>query len=444
MCIGRAVKKPAGEAKLFAYDHNMPQRLIERPGTRTETVLTINMIPTSRDDAMQLDAADPLGRFRDAFDLPAGVIYLDGNSLGPPPKPAQARLQQTVADEWHRDLIRSWNSAGWFDMPTTCGAKIAKLIGASPVDVVVADSVSINIFKLTAALHKKEGRAIAIFENEFPTNGYILQGLASLTGAELRVLKPTDNPFTDDIGLLVISAVDYKTAAIADIAKMEARAARAGVSIIWDLSHATGLLPLDLTRDGARYAVGCGYKYLNGGPGAPAFVYAHGEGAALDQPLTGWMGHADPFAFDKTYRPADGARRFACGTPPILSLSALDAALDIFDGVDLKGVAAKAQTLGDLFLSRALSAGLETASPLPGERRGGHVSLRFHHGYEVVQSLIARGVVGDFRTPDLMRFGFSPLFLSYKDVLDAADVFVDVLQTEDWRKPEFARRDKVT
>ncbi len=406
--------------------------------------MTIITVPFSRDDAEQLDAEDPLRRLSDAFDLSGGVIYLDGNSLGPPPKQALARLQHTAADEWGRDLIRSWNAAGWFDMPKTCGAKIARLIGAPAEDVIVSDSVSINIFKLAAALHKRNGGAIAVYENEFPTDGYILQGLAALTDAELRRPNPADNSLTDDIGVLLVSAVDYRTAAVADIATMEAQAANAGVSIIWDLSHATGLLPLDLAGDGARYAVGCGYKYLNGGPGAPAFLYARGDGAALDQPLTGWMGHADPFAFDAAYRPAEDARRFACGTPPILSLSALDAALDIFDDVDLNDVAAKAQRLGDLFLSRALAAGLRTVSPLPGERRGGHVSLRFGHGYEVIQALIARGVIGDFRAPDLMRFGFSPLFLSYADVWAAADALIDLLKTEDWRRPEFTRRGKVT
>ena len=398
---------------------------------------------TSRTEAEKLDAADPLRTVRDAFDLPAGVLYLDGNSLGPPPRNVAARLQETADREWRRDLIQSWNKAGWIDLPARCGAKIAKLIGAPESDVIVADSVSINIFKLAAALHKKHGGDIVVFANEFPTDGYILQGLAALTGAPLRILSPDDDPFTKTTRTLLVSAVDYKTASVADIAAMEKTAAANDVSIIWDLSHAVGLLPLDLESDGARYAVGCGYKYLNGGPGAPAFVYAHHD-AALDQPLSGWMGHANPFAFDADYRPADGARRFACGTPPILSMSALDAALDLFDKADLHDVAAKAQGLGDLFLSRALARGLETVSPPPGERRGGHISLRFDHGYEVVQAMIARGVIGDFRAPDLMRFGFSPLFLSYAEVWDAAETLFDVLDTEEWRDPKYAGREKVT
>lgn len=402
---------------------------------------------TSRVEAEQLDAADPLRSFKSAFSLPSDVLYLDGNSLGPPPRNVAARLQETAGREWAQDLIQSWNKAGWIDLPAKCGAKIAKLIGAPESDVIVADSVSINIFKLTAALHKKNGGDIAVFADEFPTDGYILQGLAALTGAPLRILAPGDDPFAGNVRTLVLSVVDYKTAVITDIGALEKRAAAAGVSIIWDLSHAVGLLPLDLERDAARYAVGCGYKYLNGGPGAPAFVYTHHK-KDLDQPLSGWMGHADPFAFDNSYRPAEGVRRFACGTPPILSISALDAALDLFDGVDLKDVSSKAQSLGDLFLSRALgaelAAGFESVSPAPGKHRGGHVSLRFDHGYEVVQALIARGVIGDFRAPNLMRFGFSPLFLSYADVWDAAEALVNVLDTEEWRNPKYAQRGKVT
>lgn len=400
--------------------------------------------PTSREDAARLDSADPLRSFKSKFDLAPGLIYLDGNSLGPPPKTALARLQKTAAQEWGRDLIRSWNSAGWFDLPKTCGAKIARLIGAHDDDVIVADSVSVNIFKLVSALLMEKRGEVAVFENEFPTDGYILQGLSKLTGAPLHTVQAGDDPFTNDVSVLVLSAVDYKTAAIADVSAWEKRAAQQTASIVWDLSHATGVLPIDLARDGARYAVGCGYKFLNGGPGAPAFLYVRSDAGAAQQPLSGWMGHAAPFAFDRNYQPATDARRFACGTPPILSLSALDAALDIFDGVDMDAVAQKARGLGDLFLAHALEAGLTTVSPKPGGPRGGHVSLEFDHGYEFVQALIARGVIGDFRAPNLMRFGFSPLFLSYTDVWNAADALIDVLHTESWRAPQFARRDTVT
>ena len=403
----------------------------------------MNNTVSSRAEAQELDAADPLRPLKDEFDLPSGVLYLDGNSLGPPPRRVATRLQETIGREWAQDLIQSWNTAGWIDLPERCGSKIAKLIGAPADEVIVADSVSINIFKLAAAVFSKHGGDIAVFAHEFPTDGYILQGLSALSGATLRTLAPGDDPFEGSIRTLVLSVVDYKTADVADVRALEKRASEAGVSIIWDLSHAVGLLPLDLAGDGARYAVGCGYKYLNGGPGAPAFVYVR-NGLDLFQPLSGWMGHKDPFAFDKTYHPAEGIRRFACATPPILSMSALDTALDLFDGIDLKHVALKARELGDLFLSRALERGLETISPAPGEQRGGHVSLRLDHGYEVVQALIARGVIGDFRAPNLARFGFSPLFLSYTDVWDAADALINVLDTDEWRDPKYALRGKVT
>lgn len=445
MCIAAKVKKTLLAAiEPITQQHAKRLVFMPRPGRRTETLLTIDTSPATRDDALAMDGADPLRRFKDAFDLPTGVIYLDGNSLGPPPRLALARIQQTAQREWAADLITSWNSAGWFEMPIDCGAKIATLIGAPAEAVAVADSVSINVFKLAAALYEQKGGPIRIFENEFPTDGYILQGFASLTGATLQTLKAGADPFGEHGGLLVLSVVDYKSAEIVDIAAMEARAKAAGVSIIWDLSHATGLLPLNLHRDGARYAVGCGYKYLNGGPGAPAFIYAQDDAGALNQPLTGWMGHEDPFAFETEYRPADNARQFVCGTPPILSMSALDAALDVFTDIELTDVAMKARRMGDLFLTRALNAGLDTVSPPPGAPRGGHVSLCFDHGYEVVQALIARGVIGDFRAPNLMRFGFSPLYLSYADIWDAGDALIDVLRTEVWRDPQFARRDGVT
>jgi kynureninase len=379
------------------------------------------------------------------FDLPAGIIYLDGNSLGPPPRAALARLRETADDEWATGLIRSWNDANWIDLPNSCGAKIARLIGAAQGDVIISDSVSANLFKLAAALWKRSGGAIAYFSGEFPTDGYVLQGLSELTGAPLRLIDKNADPFADGAKVIVKSAVDYKTAAITDIAAFEDRAHRAGSSVVWDLSHATGVVDLNLTGAGARYAVGCGYKFLNGGPGAPAFLYVRNdEASTLRQPLSGWMGHAAPFDFAADYAPADGVARFACGTPAILSLSALDAALDVFERASLEALASKARALGDLFLSRAQSAGLETVSPGVGQARGGHVSLRFEHSYEVVQALIARGVIGDFRAPDLMRFGFSPSYLSYANVWDGVEALIDVLNTEEWRKPEFAVRRAVT
>lgn len=403
--------------------------------------------PQTRREAEALDANDPLGSFRDQFDLPAGVIYLDGNSLGPPSKAALDRSRRAAEGEWRRGLIASWNDAGWIDLPKTCGAKIAKIIGVDPEDVIVCDSVSANIFKLAAALMKKRPGALACETGEFPTDGYILEGLAAFSGAPLRRLDPGEGPgaLCSEISVLIKSLVHYKSAAVADMAAWERAAAENDIAIIWDLSHAAGVIDLDLNAAGAKYAVGCGYKFLNGGPGAPAYIYiARDIAETLSQPLSGWMGHAAPFDFAHMYEPAPGVVRFACGTPPILSLSALDGALDLFDGLDMGAVEAKARALGDLFLARAVAMGFESASPGVGVRRGGHIALRFEHGYAVVQAMIARGVIGDFRAPDLMRFGFSPLFLTYAQVWDAADILQNILKTEEWRREEFSVRKPVT
>jgi len=401
----------------------------------------------SRNEALALDRADPLKDTCQFFDLPDGVIYLDGNSLGPPPLMALKRLEATAKQEWQQDLITSWNKAGWFDLPKHAGAKIARLIGVRDDDVLVTDTVSANIFKLAAALYRDRPGIIAYEAGEFPTDGYILQGLAQLTGAPLKTITPADiNALsTDNISVLVKSAVHYKSAKITDIAAWEDAASRAGTRIIWDLSHATGLIDLSLAKAGANYAVGCGYKYLNGGPGAPAFVYAEGAIAnRLHQPLAGWMGHAAPFTFDGTYKPANGIARFASGTPPILSLSTFDGALDVFDGIDMAQVEQKALALGDLFLGQLKEFGFALASPDIGQSRGGHVSLEFDYGYNVVQALIDRGVIGDFRAPNIMRFGFSPLYLSYKDVFEATEIFRDIMLTERWRAPQYAAKSKVT
>ncbi len=405
------------------------------------------MIPSSRDDAFALDRKDPLARLREQFDLPQEIIYLNGNSLGPPPRRALRRLRETAETEWRHGLIRSWNDAGWMDLPKKCGEKIAPLIGADPQDVLVADSVSVNIFKLAAALCKKCAGAIAYHADEFPTDGYILQGLSHLTNTPLHRLLPDadQHALSDDVSVLIKSIVHYKTAAVADIAAWEDAAAQKNIAIIWDLSHAAGVISVDLKKHGARFAVGCGYKFINGGPGAPAFVYVDHEAAKdLRQPLSGWMGHAAPFQFAEAYAPADGVSRFACGTPPILSLSALDTALDVFADAPISEIEGKAKKMGDIFLALSADLGLENISPPPSERRGGHVSLKFSHGYEVMQALIARGVIGDFRAPDIMRFGFSPLYLSYADIWDAAEILSDVLRSEEWRKAEYAIRGKVT
>jgi kynureninase len=410
----------------------------------------IMAIASSRAEAESLDAQDPLRPLREQFDLPEGVLYLDGNSLGAPPNRVLARLRNTAETEWRQGLIKSWNDAGWIDLPRTCGAKIATLIGAAPNEVIVADNVSVNIFKLTSAIWANAPGAIAYAEGEFPTDGYILQGLSSLIGARLLRLPeagPEAEPdaMPTDLKILVKSVVHYKTAAVADIAIWEQAAARKGISIIWDLSHAAGIIDLKMKEAGAQYAVGCGYKFLNGGPGAPAFIYAAKDAAEkLNQPVSGWMGHAAPFDFTDNYDPAPGVQRLASGTPPILSLSVLDSALDVFAGISMMAVEAKAAALGDIFLSRCTRLGIESTSPDIGERRGGHVALRHPHGYEVVQAMIAKGAIGDFRTPDIMRFGFSPLYIQYSDVWDAANFLEQIMEKEEWRDPAYAHRHTVT
>lgn len=396
---------------------------------------------TAPGDIRALDAADPLRAYSAEFDLPEGVIYLDGNSLGPPPRKALTRLRETAGTEWRDGLIRSWNDADWIALPKRAGAKISKLIGAGADEVIVCDSVSVNLFKLAAALiAERPGAALAVDAGEFPTDQYVLEGVARMTGAPLLRLENGETPAN---AILVRSLVHYRTAEILDMAEAERAAAARATDIIWDFSHATGLAAIDVKRDGARFAVGCGYKFLNGGPGAPAFVHvAREEANRLTQPLSGWMGHAAPFDFASEYAPAGGVQRFAAGTPAILSLSALDAALDLFDGADISQLEAKARALGDLFLETTGDLGL-SALPSP-QRRGGHVCLQSENGYQIMQALIARGVIGDFRAPDLMRFGFSPLFLSYDDVWRAGEILRDVLSTEEWRRPQFARRGKVT
>lgn len=396
---------------------------------------------TTLDDARALDAADPLRAFAAEFDMPASVIYLDGNSLGPPPRKALDRLRGAAEIEWRQGLIRSWNDADWIDLPKRAGAKIARLIGAAADEVIACDSVSVNLFKLASALvARRPGAALAVDASEFPTDQYVLEGVSRMTGAKLLHLDGGAPPPNT---VLVQSLVHYRNAEILDMALAEREAAANDWDIIWDLSHAAGLVDFSVKKSSARFAVGCGYKYLNGGPGAPAFVFVARENAALMmQPLQGWMGHAAPFDFVRDYAPADGVQRFAAGTPPILSLVALDAALDLFESVDMRRLETKARALGDLFLDRARDLGL-AAMPSP-ERRGGHVCLESKNGRAIMLALIARGVIGDFRAPDLMRFGFSPLFLSFEEVWKAGEILASVLSTEEWRRPEFSRKNKVT
>jgi len=409
----------------------------------------------TREEALALDASDPLARFADAFALPKGVIYLDGNSLGPPPRAAQARLAEAARVEWGEGLIRSWNTAGWIEAPLRVGGKIAQLIGAKPQEVAVADSTSVNLFKMAAgALSLRPGRTTILSETgNFPTDLYALQGLAALLGerARLKAVAPEDlvAAIDEDTAVVVLTHIHYKSARRWDMATVTAAAQAKGALMLWDLCHSAGAVAVDLNGVGADLAVGCSYKYLNGGPGAPAFLFvAERHQAAIRSPLTGWMGHAQPFAFEDGYRPARDIRGQITGTPPILALAALEAGVDLQLAADPARVEAKGRALTDLFIAqveaRCADPALTLASPREAAGRGLHVSFAHPEGYAVVQALIARGIIGDFRAPDIARFGFSPLFLSFAQVWDAAAAVCDVLDSRAWDTPAFRTRAPVT
>jgi kynureninase len=406
-------------------------------------------------DLMALDAADPLRGFRDRFALPAGVIYLDGNSLGALPRATAARVAEVVSAEWGSALIRSWNTHDWFGAPQRVGAKIARLIGAAGHEVLVADSTSVNLYKaIVAALEARPGRRVVLSEpGNFPTDLYMVESAIRTLGHRHALqLEPRErlvDAITDDTALVLLTHVHYKTAAVHDLRALTAAAHAREALICWDLSHSVGAIPVDLTGAGADLAVGCGYKFLNGGPGAPAFLFvADRLQGTLQTPLGGWMGHAAPFAFVDGYRPAEGITRFACGTPPMLSLAALECGVDLHLEADMRLIAEKSQALAAVFVERvaAQCAGddIVPVGPPPGTARGSHVSFRHPHAYEIVQALIARGVIGDFRAPDVMRFGLTPLYLRYVDIGAAVDILADVMHTGVWRDPQFAERRAVT
>jgi kynureninase len=409
----------------------------------------------TRDDALALDAADPLAGFRDAFDLPQGLIYLDGNSLGPPPRAALERLSRTAAQEWGQGLIRSWNTAHWIDAPLRVGGKIARLIGAEPSEVTVADSTTVNLFKLAAgALSLRPGRRTILTEaGNFPTDGYALQGLADLLGDRVRLntVAPDDliAAIDDDVAVVALTHVHYKSALRWDMAAVSAAAHARGALLLWDLSHTAGAVACDLNGCRADLAVGCGYKYLNGGPGAPAYVFVAGRHQGeIRSPLTGWMGHAEPFAFEDGYRPAADIRAQITGTPPVLGLAALEAGVDLQLAADPARAETKGLALAELFIAeveaRSADPRLSLASPREPGRRGLHVSFAHPDGYAIVQALIARGIIGDFRAPDIARFGFSPLYQSFAGVWDAAQAMSQVIATREFDQPKFRTRAAVT
>ena len=401
------------------------------------------------DEARAWDAADPLNGFRGRFALPEGVIYLDGNSLGPLPRATTARMREVVEREWGQGLIRSWNEAGWVEAPRRVGAKIARLIGAGEDEIVAADSTSVCLFKLVMAAAALRPGAILAERDNFPTDAYVAERAAALLGREYRAVPgdALEEAFALDVAVAVVTHVDYRTAARRDMAALTARAAVHGARIVWDLSHSVGAVPLDLGWDGVELAVGCGYKYLNGGPGAPAFLYAaRALHARLEPPIAGWWSHAAPFDFAAHYRPAPGIERFLSGTPSMLGLLALEGGIDLMLEADAGLLWDKAVRLYDLFAGEvaAHAPGLAILSPADAAARGSHIALAHPHALAIVRALIERGVIGDFRTPDIARFGLTPLTLGYEDVWQAARTLGEVMDEETWRDPRHARGGTVT
>jgi kynureninase len=396
--------------------------------------------------------SDLFARTQDLFDLPDGIIYLDGNSLGPLPKAARERVVQEIDAGWGQQLIRAWNESGWIDLPATVGDRIGHIVGAAKGTVVAGDSTSVNVHKaLAAALSLTDRKVILSDSGNFPTDLYVAQGLIAALGRghELRVVEPEAVPdaIGADVAVVMLTEVDYRTGRLHDMAALTAKAHAAGALTIWDLAHSAGALPVHLQAAGADFAVGCGYKYLNGGPGAPAFIYVRPELQERIAPvLSGWLGHAEPFAFGRHYRPASGIDRMRVGTPPILSMAALDAALDAFDGIGMEAVRARSIELSELFIAgiEASCPDLTLASPRDPMLRGSQVSFRFAEGYASMQACIAAGVIGDFRAPDIMRFGFTPLYISPDDVREAVARIATVMRERQWDRPEFQVRSKVT
>ncbi len=390
---------------------------------------------------------------RALFRLPEGVIYLDGNSLGPLPIAAEARIARTVTEEWGKELIRGWNSAGWISWPRSIGDRIARLIGAPAGSVVMGDTLSIKVFQAVAAAAalRPERRVILSDSGNFPSDLYIADGLVTALGRgyQLKVVAPeeVEAAIDDSVAVMMLTEVDYRTGRLHDMAALTAKAHQSGVVTVWDLAHSAGALPVELERCDADFAVGCTYKYLNGGPGAPAFIYVAPRLAGIAQPiLSGWLGHEAPFAFDLDYRAGPGIERMRVGTPPILALAALDAALDAWNGVTMEDVRRQSILLSELFIREveASCPSLTLASPRDPSQRGSQVSFRHPDAYAVMQALIDRGVIGDFRAPDCLRFGFTPLYIGEAEVLGAVDVLENILADGSWDQPHYRKKAAVT
>jgi kynureninase len=390
---------------------------------------------------------------RAMFELPDGVTYLDGNSLGPLPRAATERMAQVMRDEWGQMLITGWNRAGWMAQPARMGDRIARLIGAVPGHVVMGDTLSVKVYQaLAAALDMRPGRRVILSDSgNFPSDLYMAEGLIKALDRahELRVVAPEniEEAISDEVAVLLLTQVDYRTGRMHDMATLTARAHAMGALTVWDLAHSAGAVPVDLAGCGADFAVGCTYKFLNGGPGAPAFIYVAPRHADAASPaLSGWLGHAAPFAFEPSYRPGAGIERMRVGTPPVLALAALEAALDVWDSVDMEDLRARSIALSERFIAavEATCPALELASPRDPAQRGSQVSFHFEQGYAAMQALIARGVIGDFRAPDIMRFGITPLYLDEADIDRAAAVLAEVVNKRLWDAPEYHERAAVT
>ncbi|MBL8582387.1 MAG: kynureninase [Rhizobiaceae bacterium] len=392
-------------------------------------------------------------RTKALFHIPKGVIYLDGNSLGPLPLAAKARVAEMLADEWGEHLIRGWNVAGWMVQPRRIGDRIARLIGAAEGTVVMGDTLSIKVFQaLAAALDLNPDRKVVLSDSgNFPSDLYMAQGLVDALGRglSLKVVEPEDveGAIDESVAALMLTEVDYRTGRLHDMKALTARAHAAGALTVWDLAHSAGALPVDLSSADADFAVGCTYKYLNGGPGAPAFIYVAPRHAEAARPvLSGWMGHEAPFAFDLDYRPGRGIERMRVGTPPVIALAALDAALEAWDGVDMTDLRRASLELSDLFIAlvEARCPDLILATTRDRDRRGSQVSFRHPEGYAIMQALIARGVIGDFRAPDAIRFGFTPLYIGEAEVRAAVDILADIMANRLWDTPAYRRKALVT
>ena len=408
------------------------------------------------DEIITLDKADPLAKKRQEFDLPANTIYLDGNSLGALPKVVKSRVAEVVSQQWGNDLIKSWNSHSWIDLPIKVGEKIAPIIGAGQGQVICCDSISVNLFKLLCSAFKlnSERTVVLSTKDNFPTDLYMVQGLSDLLGPDLCQLQMVEEQdiqqsLTESVAALLLTQVNFRTGRLLDMAKLTQLAHDKGVLVIWDLAHSAGALPVELDKCEVDFAVGCGYKYLNGGPGSPAFLYvAKRHQQAVKQPLSGWMGHAKPFAFDAQYHPFPNINQFQCGTPSVISMSALDAALDVWQDVDMLQIRNKSEALAAVFIKlinlNTCLHELILCSPDIAHQRGSQLAFSHDAAFSICQALIEKGVIADFRAPNILRFGFTPLYTSFEDIWKAVTTLVDIVDSELYKNPRFNIALKVT